>query len=126
MLRWRAEGSCRRGRYRLTELVFLPRGNSIVIRLLGQQKFVDRAKNFIVPLSNEFGPQAVVMVLYFFPIRGLLTSENAIFAVLGCGANLGRASHFASSQQGAVLLYRRESECPDPERRKGKRWRMTC
>jgi hypothetical protein len=41
---------------------------SIVIRLLGQQKFVVRVKNSVVPASNEFYVQPVETRLTSLPI----------------------------------------------------------
>jgi hypothetical protein len=39
--------------------IFARRINSIVFRLIGPRKFVDRRQNSIVPLSNEFLPQVI-------------------------------------------------------------------
>jgi hypothetical protein len=33
--------------------------NSIVFRLIGTRKFVDRRQNSVVPLSNEFLPEVI-------------------------------------------------------------------
>jgi len=55
---------------------------SIVIRLLGLAKFVDRRKNSIDPPSNEFRIQPVDPVYIFSPKPADPGGKNAIFAVL--------------------------------------------
>jgi hypothetical protein len=68
-----------------TQPVFSGRRISIVIRLIQRHKFVVRAKNSIVPPSNEFVSQVIVIGFYFLTMDAPLTQENAIFAVLGAG-----------------------------------------
>ena len=57
------------------------RSQSIVFRLLWAFEFVDFSKNSVVPLSNEFSSQVIVILFYFFTMDTPLTPKNAIFVV---------------------------------------------
>src|SRR6516162_10716650 len=62
------------------------RSQSIVFRLLWAFEFVDFSKNSVVPLSNEFSSQVIVILFYFFTMDTPLTPKNAIFVVFAAQA----------------------------------------
>jgi hypothetical protein len=76
--------------------------------LLGRSEFVDNAKNSVVPPSNEFASQVIVIPFYFLTMDAPLTPENAIFVVFGVVAAGRKARQsltfcIESLRQGATL-----------------------
>ena len=86
------------------------RSQSIVFRLLWAFEFVDFSKNSVVPLSNEFDSQTIVIQSYFFTIDALLTAENAIFVVFGFAKGRQRLTFCIEGlRQGATLSSRKRA-----------------